>query len=136
MEFNLERAFGEQAKLVSTVASPVSSADVDTYGRLQDIFGRSYKLRTVISAWEQQQIQERSLRSYYARIIFGVLIAQVVAINVFFVLLGRQCLSVEKWTANTFIFAVFAEIASMTLVVIRYLFPKPGNDLEVIARIA
>ena len=40
---------------------------------------------------------------------------------------GFQCLTFEAWTARTFIMGVFAEIAAMVLIVVKYLF-TPSSD--------
>ena len=37
------------------IGDPITPADIDTYGRLREIQDRSFRLRTVINAWERQQ---------------------------------------------------------------------------------
>jgi hypothetical protein len=51
-----------------------------------------------------------------------------VIVNVSFFLIGAGTLQVEEWVANTFIIAVFGEVASLILVIVRYLFPKTGEE--------
>jgi len=111
------------------VGGEVQPKDVDVYGRLREIEDRSYKLRTVLDAWERQQSEERALRQGYAKKILIALLAQMGLVNMAFFALGFRWLSAEPWVANTFIMAVFGEIAAMALVVIKYLFPKVGSDV-------
>jgi len=115
---------------VASVGEPVSSDDIDTYRQLREIEDRSYQLRAVVGAWETQQTQERMLRRSYAGWLLLLLFLQVIVINIVFFLIGLKYLIVEEWLAKTFIIAVFAEIAAMTLVVVRYLFPKGASDFR------
>lgn len=52
---------------------------------------------------------------------------QAPIVNVVFVLMGSNVLTFEAWTARTFIMGVFAEIAAMVLIVVKYLF-TPSSD--------
>jgi len=111
------------------VGAEVRPEDVDTYGRLREIEDKSHKLRTVLEAWEKQQHEERSLRQSYAKKLLVALFVQMGLVNLAFFAVGFGWLVVEQWVANTFILGVFAEIAAMTLIVIKYLFPKIGADV-------
>lgn len=111
------------------VGGEVRPEDVDVYGRLREIQDKSYKLRTVLEAWERQQSEERALRQGYAKKILIALFVQMGLVNVAFFAIGLGWLVVEEWVANTFIMAVFGEIAAMGLIVIKYLFPKVGSDV-------
>ena len=111
------------------VGGEVRPEDVDVYGRLREIEDKSYKLRTVLEAWERQQSEERALRQGYAKKILVALFVQMGLVNVAFFAIGLGWLAVEEWVANTFIMAVFGEIAAMALIVIKYLFPKVGSDV-------
>jgi hypothetical protein len=115
-------------ELVTTIAEPVTSDDIDTYRQLREIEDRSYKLRTIIGAWERQQGEERKLRRSYAGWLLFLLFLQVILVNAGFLLVGLKYLIIEEWVAKTFIIAVLGEIAGMTLVVVRYLFPKGANN--------
>lgn len=121
---------------VLQVGDSVSAADVDTYGRLREIEDKSYKLRTVLAAWERQQEQERDLRRTYATWLLGGLFVQALLLNVSFFLIGLDKLQVERWVAVTFIAAAFSEIAAATLIVVRSLFPeKAAGFLSLIERL-
>lgn len=101
---------------------PAAPEDLESYRVRTAIRDRSHRLRAVVNAWKKQQEQDRELRSRYARWLMLALAVQAVLVNVVFVLLGTRVLTVEEWTARTFIAAVFAEIAAMVLVIVKYLF--------------
>jgi hypothetical protein len=114
---------------ILTIGSQVTSADVDTYGRLREIEDKSRRSATLLQAWERQHTEERNLRRTYARWLLIALFVQMALVNLAFFALGLKWIQVEQWVANTFILAVFSEIASMTFFVIKYLFPKVSTDV-------
>jgi hypothetical protein len=113
--------------LVQDVGKPVTSSDVDTFGKLRQIQDRSHQIRTIIKAWKDQHAQDRRMRERYATYLIVAMGLQAIAINVVFVLMGCEVLTFEAWTARTFIMSVFAEIAAMVLIVVKYLF-TPSSD--------
>jgi hypothetical protein len=54
---------------------------------------------------------------------------QIIVVNVIYVLMGCQLLKYEEWTANTFIMGVFAEVAALVLLVVKYLFNLPSDKI-------
>lgn len=114
---------------VKQVGSQVTSDQVDTYKTFNEVQNTNQKYKIILTAWEAQHREERNLRRKFAIAIFVVLLIQILAINVTFFLIGFKKMEVEKWVATTFIIAVFAEIVSMTLIVLRYLFPKASKEL-------
>lgn len=117
-----------QAKVLA-VGSSVTPQDVDTFDRLQEISDRSAKLRTILEAWERQHREERKLRQTYARWLLGGLGVQGLLVNVAFFMIGFAAISVDPWVANSFILAVFGEIAGMVFFIVKYLFPKVSADV-------
>ncbi len=113
--------------IVTDVGAPVSSADVDTFGKLREIQDRSHQIRTVVKAWKDQQAQDRKMREQFATYLLVALGLQATIVNIVFILIGCGVLSFESWTAKTFIMAVFAEIAAMVLIIVKYLF-TPTTD--------
>jgi len=108
--------------LVMAVRRPVTTGDVDVYGRIQAIHNRSRYYRILLRAWEKQQDQDREMRRRYATWLMIAMAVQVLFIDVIYVLMGYGKLTFEPWTARTFILAVFAEIAALVLWVVKYLF--------------
>ncbi len=115
---------------ILSVGEPLkSSAQIDNYGRLEEIRNRSQKLQIILNTWNTQQTEERNLRRTYAKWLLIALFSQIVLINAAFFLIGFGLMAVEKWVATTFIIAVFFEISALLLVVVNYLFPKVGSEL-------
>ena len=108
---------------------PTTSDQVDIFGKLRDIEERIKHQRTIINVWKQQQDQDRQMRKRYANWLIGVMIVQVVAINISFVLIGLGLLKFEPWTVNTFVMATFAEISALVLLVVKYLFPTTTDRI-------
>lgn len=113
--------------ITQDVGKPVSSSDVDTYGKLRQIEDRSHQVRTIVKAWKDQQTQDRKMRERYANYLILAMGLQAFVMNVIFVLIGCGVLTFEPWTAKTFIVSVFAELAAMVLIVVKYLF-TPSSD--------
>lgn len=114
---------------IRSVGTSVTSDDLDTYKTYNEVQNTNQKYKIILEAWEAQHREERDLRRKFAIAIFIVLLLQIVAINVTFFLIGFKKMEVEEWVATTFIIAVFSEIVSMTLIVLRYLFPKASKEL-------
>ena len=110
-------------RLIESIGSTVTNEDIAIYERIRRIEDSSYRLRTVVEAWEKQQTEERNLRSRYAKWLVIVLSLQVVVINIAFFLIGFGLINIEEWVASSFIVSALLEISSMIFVVVRYLFP-------------
>ncbi len=115
--------------IVERVGNSLSTDDVDVYGRLKEIENETFRLRTVLAAWKTQQSQDRKMREKYARWRMVLMSAQMVVINIVFILIGCGLLDFEEWTANTFIMAVFSEIAALVVIIVKFLFTRPDDTL-------
>jgi len=116
-------------KVVEKIGKPVTSAEIDEIGKLQDIQERSRHHRTIINAWKQQQDQDRKMRKMYANWLMVAMSGQIVGINVIFILIGCGLLEFQQWTTNTFVMSVFAEVSAMALLVVKYLFPATSDKV-------
>ncbi|HWE40099.1 MAG TPA: hypothetical protein VG406_26340 [Isosphaeraceae bacterium] len=116
-------------------ARPRSKKDIQA----RDAEARRYGLRNLVKVFVAQQSADREMRSGYARILVRILIVQLVAINLFVLLLGfgrRLGFHLDEWTARTLILAVFLEIAALVHAVAKYLFPRPSDRfLEIMERL-
>jgi hypothetical protein len=113
--------------LVKAVGKPVTPDEVDLHGRIQEIRDRSHWIRTVVTAWKCQQVEDRKMRKRYATCLMIIMAAQILVINVLYILMGCGKLQYEPWTAKTFIMSVFAEVAALVLLIVKYLF-RSTND--------
>ena len=116
-------------RFTETIGSSVSPEEIEPWARLREVEDRSYRLRTLVQAWEHQQREERRLRRDYASRLLWIWIVQALAVNLSFALIGLRILVVDQWVASAFILSVFAELVGMVLIVMRYLFPKGGDSL-------
>src|SRR5438105_3981457 len=83
--------------LVQDVGKPVSSSDVDSYGKLRQIQDRSHQIRTIVKAWKDQQVQDRNMRERYATYLIVAMAMQALVVNGVFVLMGCGVLTFEAW---------------------------------------
>lgn len=115
--------------IVKQVGAAVTSKEIDTYARYREIEDRSYRLRTLVTAWEAQQSEERKLRRSYGRWLLVALCVQTLLVDVAFFLAGTGRLNVPASVANTFMVSVFGQIAALAVVVVRHLFPRTETEL-------
>jgi hypothetical protein len=125
----MEIISGEVKKLIKSIGDTVTPPDIDSYERIQKIQDSSFRLRTILNAWEKQQMEERALRRRYASWLLIGLFIEVMIANVGFFFIGFGLINVSEWIANAFIVGVFGEIAAITLIVVRYLFPQTGKEI-------
>lgn len=114
---------------VIQIGSEVSTNDIDSYLKLRDAEDKRFKLKTVLDAWSLQQKEDREMRKRYATFFILILVAQIIFINIAFFFIGFGLINVKPTTLNIFIISVFGEIVSMTLVILKYLFPKTGAEI-------
>lgn len=115
--------------LVVRIGNPVTTSEVDTYKELRAADDRSLKLRTILDAWQQQQNQDRDMRKTYGRWLLIALFVQMLLVNASFIMIGFKVMSVDAWVAKTFIVAVFAELAAMIVIIVKYLFPDKSDAI-------
>ena len=65
---------------------------------------------------------DQKIKRIYAFILLGVFIAQVVAFNVFFILVGMNILNFDNSTLNIYIVGAFLEIIFLIKIIVSYLF--------------
>ena len=126
-ELEVNRALRENVNAI--VEGPVTSEQVDTYGKLREIEDKSKKARVLLDAWERQHNEERNLRKHYAAWLLFALLLQMLFVNLSFFLIGIEYLKIEQWVAQTFIVSVFGEIAAMVFWIVKFLFPKVSADV-------
>ena len=114
---------------ISEIGAPVSSEELDAYKFITEVDDKSLKINTILSTWSNQQNEERKIRKVFALALLICLFFQIIIINTTFFLIGFNVLIISQWLANTFILAVFAEIVSMSYIVLKYLFPRSSNEL-------
>lgn len=125
------RGLKESLKGVDEVLDQVTSEELEVKDirELSEIAGQKYKLEVVLENWNDQHQEERRLRKKVAWTILVTLLIQIFLINLSFFLIGFGWMEVEQWLATSFILAVFVEIISLTLIVLKYLFPDIAGEM-------
>jgi hypothetical protein len=85
----------------------------------------SEKLRAYLQAWTQQMNEERSLRSLYAKLIFGLVAFEIVGGMALLTLIGAGVLQIDVNLLKVVFTAGLAQVFGLGLLVTRYLFGKP-----------
>ena len=114
---------------VLEVTSPVAPHTLDDLDKLSRIQDRSYRLRTLIQAWKEQQNSDRQMRQKYANWLLVVIRLQLFVVYTAFFLIGASVLKVDQWVATIFISGVFAETSALALIVVKYLFPASDGAI-------
>lgn len=124
-------------RLVEGVGPQILTAEqLEVHRGYQEMLDRSTKIREVLGAWTEQQREERTLRRRYANWLLWILTVEIGVMLIAFFLIGLGVMEVDQWVASTFTVAVFAEVAGLALIVVKYLFPPAGREvLDLIERL-
>ena len=101
---------------VSSVGTPVTSEDVDTYERVSQIQAR-----------EARERGERKLRLVYGSVLLTLLTGQIIAVTTLAFFIGFGIISIDRWVATAFVGGTFGEVSGMAYLIVRYLFPVDGG---------
>jgi hypothetical protein len=83
------------------------------------------RAKTFLAAWSEQMSHERSLRTFSAKWIFALIVAQVVATFALVTAQGVGWLQIDKEVLQILIPSVLAEVFGLGLLVTKYLFSQP-----------
>ena len=97
---------------ISSIGTPVTSDDIDTYERLSRIHNR-----------EQGERSDHTLRLVYGLTLLVLLTVQIVAVTAFSFLIGFGMIHIDRWVTTTFVGGTLSEVSAMAFLVVRYLFP-------------
>ena len=81
--------------------------------------------KTFLAAWAEQMSHERSLRSFTAKSIFALIVAQVVATFSLVIAQGLGWLQVDRAILQVLIPSVLGEVFGLGFLVTKYLFSQP-----------
>ena len=86
---------------------------------------------TPVDALTQEQIhdlqQDRGLKKLYAKWFIGILIGQLVAMNVVLVAAGLGYLAYKEWILDLYMGGTLLEVFGVVLVITKNLFPQKGK---------
>ncbi len=106
-------------RYISSVGTPVTSEDVDTYERLSQIQARA-----------EGERGEQHLRLVYGIILLVLLSGQIIAVTTFVFLMGFGFIDIDRWVTTTFVGGTLGQVSGMAFLVVRYLFPVGGSHRE------
>ncbi len=115
---------------IKGIGKEVSKEDIDCYKSISEAENRRTKFINILDAWNTQTEQERKLRIIYSISILSFLALQIIIVNLAFFFIGFGYIKVDQWVANCFILSVFGEISAIFIMVVNYLFPKTGTDIN------
>lgn len=93
------------------------------------------KTKTFLAAWTDQMVHERSLRSLAAKVIFGLIGAQVLGVFAVLALQGLAVLHLDVGVLQVLIPSVLGDVFGLGFVVTKYLFSQPlRHGLDALVR--
>ena len=100
------------------IGSRVTSDDIDTYDRLEQLASRSAVQRS-----------ERTLRLTYGWALLILLSVEIVSVLTIAFLIGFKVIELDRWVATAFIGGTFTQVSGLAFLIVRYLFPvRPGDE--------
>lgn len=111
------------------IKSHVTSGQLETYRVINEIEQKRLKSLRVLGIWEQLQESERRLKTKVAWCILGAMFLELCVGNMAFYLIGSRAIAVDQWLAKTFIIGMYGQIISITVIVVKSLFPSPKSDV-------
>ena len=99
------------------IGSRVTSDDIDTYDRLEQLASRATGQRS-----------ERTLRLTYGWALLILLSVEIVSVLVIAFLIGFKAIELDRWVATTFIGGTFTQVSGLAFLIVRYLFPVRSGD--------
>ena len=130
-DYNPVDLFSDTAQGSIANVDGVKAKNINDLIKMREATDKSYKICRLIQSWAIQQTQERQLRKLYAQCFIGFLAVQLLFMIVAFFLMGFQVIVVSDMQFNTFFISAFGEIASLVLIVTKYLFSK-SDDVKIL----
>ena len=103
---------------ISSIGTPVTSEEIDSYDRLSRIQAR-----------EQSERSDQKLRLIYAGALLVLLSSQIITVTAFSFFMGFGLINVDRWVTTTFIGGTLGEVSAMAFLVVRYLFPVEKRNV-------
>lgn len=126
-ENNMLELFSDSARKMIAAVDKNQLSSLEDLIKAQEATDRSHKLHAILTSWAVQESEERRLRKLYA-VCFAVILAlQIVFMNIIFLLIGFQLLTMTEVQSNIFFVSMFGEIIALVLIVTKYLFHESGN---------
>lgn len=119
-------------KLIDMLNTKKSVSKLDTEENTKPIDEATKKWNTndrITNLFADKIEKDTNLKGTYAKILIGILICQLLVLNVLFVLKGCQLLQFADSTFNIFITGGIAEIFILVKTIVKYLFNDDLSEL-------
>jgi hypothetical protein len=113
---------------IKSTEGPLTDQDLNAYQTVNAVENSKIKLNTVLDLWKTQTKTDIELRKRFAYYVLAALFIELLCGNAIMFLIGFGLLDIKEWVANVFYVGMYGQIISITLYVIRYLFPAPKKD--------
>lgn len=85
--------------------------------------------KDLVNIFKDRTNNDNNLKKTYSKILIGILISQLIIMNVIFILKGAGVLEFADTTFNLFIAATIAEVFTLVTIIVKYLFTDKLTDL-------
>ncbi len=85
--------------------------------------------KDLVDVFKERNKNDNNLKKTYSKILIGILISQLIVMNIIFILKGAGVLQFADTTFNIFITATIAEVFTLVTIIVKYLFTDKLTDL-------
>lgn len=85
--------------------------------------------KDLVDVFKERTQNDNELKKKYSKILIGILILQLIVMNLIFILKGLSILNFADTTFNLFITATIAEVFTLVTIIVRYLFTDNLTEL-------
>lgn len=85
--------------------------------------------KDLVNVFKERTKNDNELKKKYSKILIEILILQLIAMNLIFILKGFSILNFADTTFNLFITATIAEVFTLVTIIVRYLFTDNLTEL-------
>lgn len=85
--------------------------------------------KDLVDVFKERTKNDNELKKKYSKILIGILILQLIVMNLIFILKGLSILNFADTTFNLFITATIAEVFTLVTIIVRYLFTDNLTEL-------
>lgn len=85
--------------------------------------------KDLVDVFKERTQNDNELKKKYSKILIGILILQLIVMNLIFILKGFSILNFADTTFNLFITATIAEVFTLVTIIVRYLFTDNLTEL-------
>lgn len=124
---NIEQNSNNNLEEVKEIEETEENTETDLAGFVAKNKWQVYK--DLVNVFKERTKNDNNLKKTYSKILIGILISQLIIMNVVFILKGAKVLDFADTTFNLFITATIAEVFTLVTIIVKYLFTDKLTDL-------